>query len=60
MNNFAKTSDFLKMSLPEIEKTLEKYLQIAERSDWDLLPAFENELRMLTELAKQKGSKRRW
>lgn len=58
MNNTA--TDFLKMSLIEIEKTLNKYLYIAEANDWDITPEFEKELMMLTSLAKAKGSKIKW
>lgn len=58
MNNTA--TDFLKMSLIEIETTLNKYLYIAEANDWDITPEFESELMMLTSLAKAKGSKIKW
>lgn len=57
---FATFADFNRMSLLEIEKHLEAYLKIAEDADWDITPAFENDLRMLTMLAKQKGSTRKW
>jgi hypothetical protein len=48
------------MSLTEIERYLETALQLAEASDWDITPEFERELTMLTNLAKAKGSTRRW
>jgi hypothetical protein len=60
MNKYLTPSEMLKMSLPEIEALLEKYLAIAEASDWDITPAFENDLKGLTTLAKAKGSTRRW
>ena len=60
MKRYADFSDFNRMPLAQIEKTLEKYLEIAESSDWDITQAFENDLRMLTMLAKQKGSTKKW
>lgn len=57
---FATFADFNRMSLIEVERTLEKYLELAEACDWDITPAFENDLRMLTMLAKQKGSTKKW
>lgn len=57
---FATFADFNRMSLIEVERTLEKYLELAEASDWDITPAFENDLRMLTMLARQKGSTKKW
>ena len=60
MNRYLDPSEFLKMSLTEIEAYLETALKLAEASDWDLDPAFERELTMLTKLAKAKGSTRRW
>lgn len=60
MNRYATPSDFMKMSLQQIEKTLESYLKIAEGSNWDITPQFERELVALTSLAKAKGSTRKW
>lgn len=60
MNRYLDPSEFLKMSLTEIEGYLETALQLAEASDWDITPDFERELTMLTNLAKAKGSTRRW
>lgn len=60
MNRYATSSDFMRMPLEQLEKTLEAYLKIAEDSDWDITRDFENELKMLTNLAKAKGSKRKW
>ncbi len=60
MNRYASPNDFLKMSLAQIEKTLDSYLKIAEGSDWNITPEFERELSMLTSLAKAKGSIRKW
>ena len=60
MKRYADFSDFSKMSLAQIEKTLESYLKIAEDSDWDITNAFQKDLEMLTMLAKQKGSTKRW
>lgn len=60
MNNYPTPTDFLKMSLVEIENTLTAYLKIAEDSDWDITRDFENDLRMLTNLAKAKGSTKKW
>jgi hypothetical protein len=60
MNRYATTSDFLKMPLAELEKTLDAYFKIAEGSDWDITPEFERELSALTSLAKAKGSDRKW
>jgi len=60
MNRYATGNDFLKMSLAQIEKTLESYLKIAEGSDWNITPDFERELSMLTSLAKAKGSNKKW
>ena len=50
----------MKMSLEQIEKTLESYLKLAEASDWDITQDFERELSMLTNLAKAKGSVKKW
>ena len=60
MNNYPTPTDFLKMSLVEIENTLNKYLYIAESCDWDITKDFEDDLRMLTNLAKAKGSTKKW
>jgi len=60
MNRYATSSDFMKMSLAQLEKTLEAYLKIAEDSDWNITSEFERELSMLTSLAKAKGSIRKW
>jgi hypothetical protein len=60
MNRYATSSDFMKMSLAQLEKTLESYLKIAEGSDWNITPEFERELSMLTSLAKAKGSNKKW
>jgi hypothetical protein len=60
MKRYASFSDFNRMSLVEIEKTLDAYLKIAEGSNWDITKDFESDLSMLTMLAKQKGSKRKW
>lgn len=60
MKRYADFSDFNRMSLAQIEKTLEAYLKIAEGSDWDITKDFESELSMLTMLAKVKGSTRKW
>jgi hypothetical protein len=50
----------MKMSLPQLEKTLDAYIKIAEGSDWNITPDFERELSMLTSLAKSKGSTKKW
>jgi hypothetical protein len=60
MKRYADFWDFNRMSLIEIEKTLDAYLKLAEASDWDITEDFERELSMLTMLAKQKGSVRKW
>jgi hypothetical protein len=60
MNRYATSTDFMKMSLEQIEKTLESYLKLAEASDWDITQDFERELSMLTNLAKAKGSVKKW
>jgi hypothetical protein len=60
MNRYASPQDFMKMPLEQIEKTLDAYLKIAEASDWDITQDFERELSMLTNLAKAKGSVRKW
>jgi hypothetical protein len=60
MNRYATATDFMKMSLEQIEKTLESYLKLAEASDWDITQDFERELSMLTNLAKAKGSVKKW
>ena len=60
MKRYASISDFQTMPLAQIEKTLDRYLQIAGRSEWAVTPAFLKQLEMLTNLAKAKGSKRRW
>lgn len=60
MNRYPTPTDFLRMSLQEIEAYLETSLKIAEASNWDLTPQFERELSMLTSLAKSKGSTRKW
>jgi hypothetical protein len=60
MNRYATATDFMKMSLEQVEKTLESYLKIAEASDWDITQDFERELSMLTNLAKAKGSVKKW
>jgi hypothetical protein len=60
MNRYATGTDFLRMSLAQIEKTLESYLKIAEGSDWNITPEFERELSALTSLAKAKGSTKKW
>lgn len=60
MKRYADFTDFSRMPLAQIEKTLDAYLKIAEDSDWDITQDFERELSMLTMLAKQKGSVRKW
>jgi hypothetical protein len=60
MSRYATMSDFESMSLQEVEATLEKYLKIAEDSDWDITDAFERDLVMLTKIARAKGSTRAW
>lgn len=60
MNRYPTPTDFLRMSLQEIEAYLETSLKIAEASNWDLTPQFERELSMLTSLAKSKGSTKKW
>jgi len=60
MNRYASPSDFMKMSLPQLEKTLEAYFKIAEGSNWDITPEFQRELSALTSLAKAKGSTKKW
>jgi hypothetical protein len=50
----------LSLSLEQVEQTLERYLELAEVSDWDITKDFQKDLEMLTDLAKQKGSTRRW
>ena len=60
MNRYASPLDFMKMSLPQLEKTLDAYIKIAEGSDWNITPDFERELSMLTSLAKSKGSTKKW
>jgi hypothetical protein len=60
MTNYLNANKMMKLSLAEIEKTLDAYLKMAESMDWDITEDFEQDLRMLTLLAKQKGSTRRW
>jgi hypothetical protein len=60
LKQYATFEDFNSMTLEQVEKTLTRYLQIAEDSDWDITPAFGKNLEMLTKLAKSKGSTRRW
>ena len=60
MTNYLNANKMMKLSLAEIEKTLDAYLKMAEASNWDITSDFENDLKMLTALAKQKGSTRRW
>lgn len=59
-NRYATMADFERMPLATIEKTLEAYLEIAESSDWDITKDFERELMYLTNLAKRKGSTKKW
>lgn len=44
-------------NLAELEKQYEQMLKIAELSDYDLTPAFEQELLQLTRVLKSMGSK---
>lgn len=60
MNRYVVPSYFLKLSLEELEKTLDKYLKIVEDSYFGITPDFERELIALTALAKAKGSTRKW
>ena len=60
MNRYATPNDFMRMSLAQLEKTLDAYIKIAEGSDWNITPDFERELSMLTSLAKAKGSTKKW
>ena len=60
MNRYATPNDFMRMSLAQLEKTLDAYIKIAEGSDWDITPEFERELVALTSLAKAKGSTKKW
>ena len=60
LKQYATFEDFNSMTLVQVEKTLDRYLEIAESMDWAITPAFERDLKMLTAIAKAKGSKRRW
>lgn len=57
---YLNANKLMKLSLAEIEKMLDAYLKMAEAVDWDIDQNFENELKLLTLLAKEKGSTRRW
>lgn len=59
-DRYATMADFERMPLATIEKTLEEYLRIAEGSDWNITKQFERELMYLTNLAKRKGSTKKW
>ena len=60
MSRYLDANKMMKLSLAEIENLLNKYLVIAEASNWEITKDFENDLKLLTELAKSKGSVRRW
>lgn len=59
MENFTN-AQMLNLPLADIERMLDDYLKIAEVLEWDIDPKFENELKLLTLIAKEKGSTRRW
>jgi len=59
MNRYATIKDFEKMSVAQLESTIDDYLEIILDSDY-ITPQFENELRGLMALAKLKGSVRKW
>lgn len=59
MNKFS-VIDIATKSLTVIEKTLDEYIAIAERSNYNITPEFQSEIEWLIAMAKAKGSQRSW
>ena len=56
MSNFLNPADLIKLRLPELERMFLTYYKMAEDADWDLTADFERELRMLSNLLRERGS----
>lgn len=56
MSNFLNPSDLIKLRLPELERMFLTYYKMAEDADWDITEDFERELRMLSNLLRERGS----
>lgn len=60
ISRYSSNKELQEATLEEVEDVLEKSLEEARKMDWNLGTSFEKDLMILTNLAKSKGSQRKW